>query len=99
MWKHELSLKRRVECNELYWMYLKTVIATQLKNTIAKVFSEDKVPRINREDNTPGEPVDMIFSTKSIYNRIVNSPFLVGMSNTILIEGSKQVADIYFKNK
>ena len=75
----------------------KTVLANQLKNTIAYVY--DTAPSIANEDGSRGEELGAIFSTKSLYNRIVNSPFLIGMSNTLLVEGSKKVADLYFSSK
>ena len=75
----------------------KIVVGSQLKATIAKVFTEP--PRLNKNDNTPGEVIDAIFSTKSVNNRIVNSAYLQGITNRILVEGSKKVAELYFKNK
>lgn len=75
----------------------KIVVGSQLKATIAKVFTD--APRLNKNDNTPGEVIDAIFSTKSVNNRIVNSAYLQGMTNRLLVEGSKKVAELYFKNK
>ena len=75
----------------------KIVFGAQLKATIAHVFEES--PRINTEDNQPGEEIDAVFGSQSVYNRIVNSPFLMGMSNSILVEMSKRIGQEYLSNK
>lgn len=46
-----------------------------------------------------GMELDSIFGSNSVYNRIVNSPFLMGMTNMLLVEMSKKVADTYFNSK
>lgn len=74
----------------------KIVYGSQLKATIASVM--DVPPRLNAEGNIPGQEIDAIFSTKSINNRIVNSAYLVGISNHILVEGSRRIALDYFKD-
>lgn len=75
----------------------KIVLGSQLKATIANVM--DTPPKTNSKDNKPDKPLHAIFSTKSINNRIVNSAYLVGISNHILVEGSKKIAELYFKEK
>lgn len=75
----------------------KIVLGAQLKATIAHVFEES--PRINSEDNQPGEEIDAVFGSQSVYARIVNSPFLMGMSNSILVEMSKRIGKEYLSNK
>lgn len=46
-----------------------------------------------------GTPVDIIFSTTSIANRIVWSPYLVGACDMILEKGEKDIVDLYFDKK
>lgn len=73
----------------------KLVLANQLKNTIGFVYEQS--PRIMSEDGGFGEEIDMLFGSNSVYNRIVNSPFLIGMMNTLLIEVSKKLATEYLE--
>ena len=75
----------------------KTVLGNQLKNTIGHVFTEP--PRTANNDLSMGEEVDAIFSTTSLYKRIVNSPFLMGMNNTLLVEMSKRIGQAYIDEK
>lgn len=49
------------------------------------------------KDGGFGEEIDMLFGSNSVYNRIVNSPFLIGMMNTLLIEVSKKLATEYLE--
>ena len=44
-----------------------------------------------------GETVDAIFGAKSVYDRIVNSAFIIGTTNSLLKTISKRVVDIYRK--
>lgn len=74
----------------------KMVYCNQLKCTIAEVYQEP--PRTVSEDMDLGQPLDAVFSTSSVYNRIVNSPFLVGFTNVILTEVSRQLGEEYFKD-
>lgn len=50
-------------------------------------------------DNTPytasGIPLDIIYATTSIYNRIVNSPIIVGMANRVLQKLEKDLLAIW----
>ena len=73
------------------------VYGAQLKATVGYVY--DEPPRIANEDGSMGMELDSIFGSNSIYNRIVNSPFLMGMTNMLLVEMSKKVADTYFNSK
>ena len=73
------------------------MFSAQLKATVGYVY--DEPPRIANEDGSMGMELDGIFGSNSVYNRIVNSPFLMGMTNTLLVEMSKKVADTYFNSK
>lgn len=42
-----------------------------------------------------GEDIDVIFGSKSIADRIVNSPYIMGTTNSLLKVLSKKVVEIY----
>lgn len=67
----------------------KLVFAAQLKSVIGDVMHYD----VHTEDN---REIQAMFGFKSINNRIVLSPYIVGTTNTLLKEVSKQVAAEYF---
>lgn len=73
------------------------MFSAQLKATVGYVY--DEPPRLANNDGSMGMELDAIFGSNSVYNRIVNSPFLMGMTNMLLVEMSKKVADTYFNNK
>lgn len=75
----------------------KVVISAQLKSTIGHVF--DEPPRVATEDGEMGEEIDCLFGSNSVYNRIVTSPFLIGMTNTLLTEMSKRIGTEYLESK
>lgn len=79
------SIKTQVSCG----IGDKVVFAGQLKSVIGRV---EKFP-ITTED---GREVDAIFGANSIFDRIVLSVFLQGISNTILEHAEKKVLDMYF---
>lgn len=70
----------------------KLVFANQMKTTISKVLVEGITTQ-------SGVAIDAIFGAKSIHDRIVTSPFLIGTTNRNMLEISKQAAGIYFKLK
>lgn len=67
----------------------KVVVAHQLKGTVARVWND-----ANRDSK--GEPIDAYFSGQSIDNRIVDSPYLVGTTSTIMLKITENVIDHYF---
>jgi len=69
----------------------KGVFANQMKTVLSDVYSE---LILTEESN---EQVDGMFSYKGILNRIVNSPILIGTTNRLIKQASKNVVDIYFK--
>lgn len=75
----------------------KIVYGNQLKCTIAHVYEDS--PRLINDDGTVGDEIDGIFSGKSLYARIVNSPFQVGMANILLLHIGKSKAKRYFELK
>jgi len=67
----------------------KGVFANQMKSVNSQTFNYN----INSES---GESIEAIFSFRSILNRIVNSPLLIGTTNRLIKHVSKQVTNIYF---
>lgn len=69
----------------------KGVFGNQLKTVFGRVFDNN----VKTESNTP---IDAIFGAKSLYNRIVTSPYLIGTTTTLLIVGTKRVVKAYRSN-
>lgn len=67
----------------------KGVFANQMKTVVGRVFS-------GTHTTESGVPYDVVFSNSSFFNRIVNSPYKWGTTNSLLLKGSKNMADIYF---
>lgn len=67
----------------------KLVFSHQMKSTISSVLPESPVT----EDN---DEIDAIFGARSINARIVNSPYIVGTTNTLLVEIGKLANKMYF---
>lgn len=70
----------------------KLVYITSLKSIVANVM--EKATR-----TVSGLVVDAHFSAKSIRNRIINSPWIIGITNRILMKMEDFVIERYFKNK
>ena len=68
----------------------KGVFANQLKTVFSEVMDYDMV-------SENGTTIDAVFGAVSVYNRIVNSPFLIGTTNVLLELIGKKAAEIYFK--
>lgn len=66
----------------------KYVVSHQLKGTVSEVVTD----QIYSED---GQPLDMEFAMLSASNRIVESFKIMGMMNSILIAGTKEMIRIY----
>jgi hypothetical protein len=69
----------------------KLVVANQMKSIVSRV-----VPDGNRSES--GRPSDCTFAFTSLDARIVNSPLIIGTTNTNLEVIGKMAADIYFGN-
>lgn len=67
----------------------KLVVSSQLKGTVARVWSDN-----NRDES--GVPIDAYFSGYSMDKRVVDSPFLIGSTSTLLKEVTKRAVDHYF---
>jgi hypothetical protein len=70
----------------------KNVIGNQMKTVIGEVFPMD----IKTEN---GDKIDVLFGQKSIDDRIVNSPEIMGTTTTLLEIIGKNAAKIYRDNK
>ena len=68
----------------------KGVFANQMKSVFGKVFNND----ITTES---GVEIGAIFGMRSIFNRIVNSPVLIGTTTTLLDKIGSKACDLYFK--
>jgi len=68
----------------------KGVFASQMKSVISSVFSENMTTE-------SGTKVEALFGYRSVLNRVVNSPILVGTTTRLVKHVSKQIADVYFK--
>lgn len=66
----------------------KMVFGNQMKTVCGRVMSQE----ITTES---GEIIDAVFGYQSISNRIVNSPFVIGTTNTLLKVISKKAVEIY----
>lgn len=69
----------------------KLVVGNQLKGTVARVWTDDNT-------DADGNPVDGYFSGHSVDKRIVNSPFLVGTTNTLMLHITDLVTKYYFSS-
>jgi hypothetical protein len=85
----ELEIKFFIEYTSNMTIGDKGVIQNQLKFTIGN--TKDVIQTLD------GERVDMLFSSKSIDARVVESANLAGTTNTLLVEITKNVIDQYFE--
>lgn len=88
--KNEIVIKIYVDVEEPYGLGDKSVFGNQLKTTTGEVFTYD----IKTES---GEDVDAVFGERSVYARIVLSPFIMGTTNTLLLEIAKKAVNDYFE--
>ncbi len=65
----------------------KLIAALQLKATVGHVFD-------NKTQTEDGVPIDMMFSSKSIDARIVNSANIMGTTNALLLALTKQIIEM-----
>ena len=70
----------------------KGIFGNQMKSVVGEVMNYD----VKTE---AGEPIDAIFGFKSIYNRIVLSPVLMGTSATLMNVIAKKAINLYKKGK
>lgn len=68
----------------------KLVLANQMKSVISKVLETEW-------KTESGEPIDMVFGAKSISDRIVSSPYLIGTTTTLLDVIGKRAVALYRK--
>lgn len=66
----------------------KGVFANQMKTISGRTF-------LGRHETESGLPYDAFFSNSSMFNRIVESPYIWGTTNSLLLTGSKNAAAIY----
>ena len=66
----------------------KLVIANQMKSVTGEIMEEDLVTE-------KGDIIDVWFSLRSVYARIVNSPIDIGSTNTLLKVLGKEMVKAY----
>ena len=66
----------------------KGVFGNQMKTVFGRVFNDN----VKSES---GVAIDAIFGAKSVADRIVTSPYLIGTTTTLLIVGAKRVVNAY----
>jgi hypothetical protein len=66
----------------------KGVFCNQLKTTFSQIAEEDYTSQ-------DGRLIDAIFGGKSIHNRIVNSPLIIGTTNSILMALGEAAVKVY----
>ena len=59
-----------------------------MKTVISEVMENDYITE-------SGTKIDAIFGSKSIDDRIVESPYIIGTTNTLLGVGARRAVDIY----
>ncbi|WP_396190499.1 hypothetical protein [Flavobacterium sp.] len=84
-----LELKIFIESSVSLAVGDKGVIGAQMKSVVSDVFQSN----ITTES---GLPIDVMFSYRSVLNRTVLSPILMGTTNRLLTHLSSKVADVYF---
>jgi len=87
--KGKVHIKFYIKIEESMHAADKGIVANQLKTTVADVYTD----KITTED---GIDIDILFSLKGIYARIVNSSFLMGTTASILEVITKKAVDMYF---
>ena len=69
----------------------KIILGNQMKCTVGEVFNDN----IHAEDGTP---IDITFSARSVSNRIVNSPWLMGTTGRLLEAVKDKAVAMYFNS-
>ena len=70
----------------------KAILCNQLKFTVGTVADYNMITPYNQK-------VDLWFSSRSIGARIVNSPYLIGTTSTVLDVLTDKAVELYRKNK
>jgi hypothetical protein len=84
-----LELKVFIRVNLTQSVGDKAVFAGQMKSVTSSVYTTNIV-------TDSGKRVDGMFSSKGVINRVVNSPIVMGTTNSLVKHVSKQVAKVYF---
>ena len=85
-----IEIKYYIDTEDLMGIGDKAILGNQMKFTVGDVFFND----VKTKDGTD---VDMLFSARSIGNRIVCSPFQIGTTSMLLEKITDNIVDIYFK--
>ena len=84
----ELEIKVLIKVDDGMGIGDKAIVGNQLKCTVGDILEDTR--------DSAGKPVDMIFSTKSLSNRIVLSPIKIGLLTTYMKTVTDKACDMYF---
>ncbi len=84
----EIEIKVLIRVEDDMGIADKAILGNQLKCTIGDILEDVK--------DEEGKPVDVVFSTKSMSNRIVLSPVKIGLLTTYMKAVIDQGCDLYF---
>ena len=85
----EVEIKMYLQVGDSMGIGDKAILANQLKFTVGAVYDHDVY-------TLGGKEVEVMFSNKSLAARIVNSPFLIGTTSTVLDLLKDKAVDMYF---
>lgn len=85
----EVEIKVYLQVGDTMGIGDKAILANQLKFTVGAVYDHDVY-------TLGGKEVEVMFSNKSLAARIVNSPFLIGTTSTVLDLLKDKAVDTYF---
>lgn len=86
--KNEIEIKVLIKVEDDMGIADKAILGNQLKCTIGDILEDMK--------DEDGNSIDVVFSTKSMSNRIVLSPVKIGLLTTYMKKTIEQACDIYF---
>lgn len=85
-----IEIKYYIDAEDYMGIGDKAILGNQMKFTVGDVFFNDV-------KTTDGTAIDMLFSARSIGNRIVCSPFQIGTTSMLLEKITDNIVDMYFK--
>lgn len=87
--KNQLEIKYYIEAYDDMGIGDKAIIGNQMKFTVGDVYD-------NEITGVDGTDVEMLFSSRSIAARIVNSPYLIGTTSMVLEKLTEKALEMYF---
>lgn len=90
--KGQVEIKYYIESYDDMGIGDKAILGNQMKFTVGEVFN-------NEITGVDGTDIEMLFSSRSIAARIVNSPFLIGTTSMVLEKLTEKALKLYFGEK